>query len=133
MENIDTESVEYKISVMQAFKEGKEIETKYKGESINKLEWFTNSCPVWNWRWYNYRVKESPDYRPYETKAEFLNAQKQHGIYLCNKKSKNYCFPTSVSNGGIEITVMGDSITYGWDLLFKNFVWQDETPCGTLK
>lgn len=39
----------------------------------------------------------------------------------------------SVSNGGIEITVMGDSITYGWDLLFKNFVWQDETPCGMLK
>lgn len=129
MENIDTESVEYKISVMQAFKEGKTIERKEWGTT----KWEEDVEPSWNWDDFGYQVKESPDYRPYETKAEFLNAQKQHGIYLCNKKSKNYCFPTSVSNGGIEITVMGDSITYGWDLLFKNFVWQDETPCGMLK
>lgn len=120
--------IDYKISVMQAFKEGKAIERKEYGFT----EWKEDFEPSWDWIDFDYRVKICPDYRPYNSKVEFLNAQKQHGIYIL-KKNGEYLIPTSVINGGVEFTQLGESVSYGWELLFENFCWQDGTPCGILK
>lgn len=50
------DDIDYKIGVMQAFKEGKIIESQYKGND----SWYLASDPYWDWFAYNYRVKEEP-------------------------------------------------------------------------
>lgn len=124
-----TMDIDYKISVMQAYRDGAEIECIDKHVSDDIWEICDN--PGWNWTKCDYRVKPSPKYRPYNNTTEFLIMQKEHGPYLCiNKEKHTFIIPTSVVIGGVEFTQLGESITYGWELLFKNFTWQDGTPCG---
>lgn len=74
---------------------------------------------------------ENVQYRPYASIKEFLQAQKEHGPYLyMNKENPTYVIPTSVINGGVEFTRLGESVSCGWKLLFDNFTWQDGTSCG---
>ena len=58
-----------KIEVMKAYEEGKTIEHKNKDGD----KWFEVSTPSWNWRDYDYRVKEEPKYRPYKDTEEMIN------------------------------------------------------------
>lgn len=60
------DNIDYKISVMQAFKERKTIEYQYKGTQ----SWFTSASPKWNWGEYIYRVKEEPKE---DWVAEYIN------------------------------------------------------------
>lgn len=49
------DNIDYKIGVMQAFKEGKVIEYR------NMLgSWYSSTDPMWNWDKYDYRVKPEP-------------------------------------------------------------------------
>lgn len=50
------EDIDYKIGVMQAFKEGKVIECRNKSGSI----WNSIPDPAWNWSICDYRVKPEP-------------------------------------------------------------------------
>lgn len=50
------EDIDYKIGVMQAFKEGKVIECRNKSGSI----WNSVPDPAWNWSICDYRVKPEP-------------------------------------------------------------------------
>lgn len=50
------DDIDYKIGVMQAYKEGKTVEYQLKGTQ----HWFTSASPKWNWGEYIYRVKEEP-------------------------------------------------------------------------
>ena len=60
------EITKQKLSVMQAFVEGKEIEC-----TGNSLAWAEITNPVWNWQEFNYRVKpEQPKYRLYRYKDQ---------------------------------------------------------------
>lgn len=61
-------STEEMITIMQAYTEGKQIEGKYK--ELN--EWKTDSNPTWNWYNNDYRVKEEPKCRPYESSDEMI-------------------------------------------------------------
>lgn len=125
------EKIDYQLKVMKAYKEGKTIE--YRNLYPNDTEWDECISPVWDWGLFDYRVKEEPNYRPYENKEEFMLFQKQHGIYLYKLSTKEYFIPTSVINGGVEFTQLGESVSYGWEMLIENFIWQDGTPCGVLK
>lgn len=50
------DNIDYKIGVMQAFKEGKTIQYQLK----DGQHWFTSPDPEWNWGKYIYRVKPEP-------------------------------------------------------------------------
>jgi len=55
---IDTSTIEGKIAVMQAFKEGKKIENRHRALS----DTWTGCCaPSWNWHSYDYRIKREPE------------------------------------------------------------------------
>ena len=51
-------TIEEKIAVMQAFKDGKEIEIA--PNSPGEI-WAPCKEPDWDWTMYSYRVKEQPD------------------------------------------------------------------------
>ena len=123
------ERIDYQIKVMRAYRDGAVIE--YIDKHVSDDIWEICDNPQWNWRDFNYRIKKQPKYRPYKNTLEFLQAQKEHGPYLCmNNEKYTYIIPTSVVIGGVEFTQLGESITYGWELLFEDFTWQDGTPCG---
>lgn len=64
-----TRDTDYKISVMQAYKDGKRIE--YTSGSY-WVEWMLPQEPTWNWVECDYRVKEEPKYVPYENTEELI-------------------------------------------------------------
>lgn len=61
-------STEEMIEVMKSYNEGKEIECKYKTDK----DWNICATPSWDWFTYDYRVKEEPQYRPYENTNEMI-------------------------------------------------------------
>lgn len=87
---MDTTTTQYKIEVMQAFLEGKQIETR---NYDNEL-WHTylNIEPGWNWQNFDYRVKQtSPLIIPWEAlKADYRWAAKDEDgeIYVYTEKPK---------------------------------------------
>lgn len=124
----EQEILDYQIEVMEAYKNGAEIE--FCENTFSEPHWEVCNCPKWDWMHYGYHVKETPKYRPYKDAQEFLQAQKEHGMYLYTKKSDRYRIPTSVGRGGVELTSFGNAVSYGWELLLDSLTWQDGTPCG---
>ena len=124
--------VDYMLSVMQAYKEGKTIEHKVR---YPRAVWYIDYNPVWNWDYMDYRVKEEeePSYRPYEDKNEFLVDFINNGFYLCDKDTNARFLPTCILAHEVEITCDGEGISLTWKKLFENFTWDDGSPCGIKK
>lgn len=55
--NVDVNSIDYKIAVMQAYKEGKSIEYN---KPTSRVDWTPIASPSWDWCRCNYRIKEEP-------------------------------------------------------------------------
>lgn len=121
------------IEVMQAYDRGEQIEYC---EREYPEHWDTCCFPPnWDWEHFNYRVKVTPTYRPYENAQEFLQAQKEHGMYLKYYKSKAYKLPLCVYDDSIEVKsedncgyTKGFMIQYA--TLSNYYLWHDNTPCG---
>ena len=125
--------IDYMLSVMQAYKEGKTIEHKVR---YPRAVWYIDYNPVWNWDAMDYRVKEEENellYRPYKDKNEFLVDSINNGFYICNKDTGIYYLPSAIINRGIEIATVGTYVSYGWKQLFENFTWDNGSPCGIKK
>lgn len=120
------------IEVMQAYERGEQIE--YRGRGSNN--WLLSTPPIWNWEYFDYRVKPKPKYRPYKNAEEFLQAQKEHGMYIRPKNNADrYELPTSICDGMVVFLLPTNdgraySICYYYDNLLADKVWQDGTPCG---
>ena len=98
----DQKRIDYQISVMQAYRDGAEIE--FINKTVSDYEWSNCNNPNWNWTLFDYRIKPKPKYRPYNNTTEFLITQKEHGPYLCmNNEKHTYIIPTSVVIGGGRI------------------------------
>ena len=108
-------TIQEKIAVMQAYVDGKEIET------FDGKVWHHVNIPFWNWNDVDYRVKEEPEYVPFSFEdAEFLI-----GKVVKHKKDKwvemlTWCSPDEVLNIPYEI-------------LLDNYTFIDGSPCGKLK
>ena len=79
-------SVQDKINVMQAFIEGKEIESRH----VGLCEWAYSPSPLWQWGIYEYRIK--PRYRAFNNTDEMYNSMKQHGVKVRDKVHKEWNF-----------------------------------------
>lgn len=114
-----------KIAVMQAYEDGKTIQQDYHGE------WVDIDVPEWNWATSDYRVMPEPKLRPYKDAAEFLQAQKEHGLYIEIEQGM-YIIPLNISTENRSVLV-----AYGKSpLTFSELVdkkWQDGTPCGIIE
>ena len=119
--------------IMLANERGEQIEFISKNLR-SSADWTTMTQePEWNWSDFDYRVK--PAYRPYKNAAEFLAAQKEHGMNLQLKGHNYYGLPLYITNILIGIQwPQGDGSTVDIDVsyeeLLRDYTWQDETPCG---
>lgn len=114
------------IEVISAHMDGKTIEYKRKG--LDNIGWHV-CCPnpMWDFRNFDYRVKEEPKYRPYKSAEEFLKAQKEHGPYL--EFSGDFHMPLDINNEGVKVFL----VYYKYETVLKDYTWQDGHPTGILE
>lgn len=81
-----------KIKVMQAYQDGKSVESHIK--SNPKDEWYLCTTPEWNWRGYDYRIKEEETPRVHETLEEMDLRHKEplFGVNPITPSSSNNMF-----------------------------------------
>lgn len=119
-------SIDEMCAVMQAFKDGKKIECKFR--RLDGDTWDVAVKPHWNWEELDYRVKPEPKYVPYGSVSEIDRSK-----WVRGKKE----YP-----GVLRLISMIDTFTnkvyiteYQWlymDDFFNRFEYEDGTPCGKL-
>ena len=119
------------IEVMQAYDRGEQIERRDRCGN----NWFLSPVPSWDWVQYDYRVKPKPTYRPYKNAAEFLAAQKEHGMNIRRKGCNYYILPLYITDNMISIQYpRSDGSVVSVDKLYidllREYTWQDGTLCG---
>ena len=110
-------TIEEKIAVMQAFKDGKEIEVY----NIAKKGWFETNDPAWNWSITDYRVKEESQYIPFTFEDWEIMIDKivKHKKKPIIEKLTSFC---------------DDSVNaIFYNELLEEFTFLDGSPCGKLK
>lgn len=121
------------IEVIQAYERSEQIETR----TVTPAGiWTDVSNPSWDWYNFEYRVKPQPTYRSYKNVEEFLQAQKEHGMWLTTKLAISYFMPVKILSKTVTICAINTKgifvpkeISFD-ELLLDNFIWQDETSCG---
>lgn len=122
-------NIDEQIKILQAYKNGKPIE----------IEVFNNGYYLWitlnadkdytfDFRNNNYRIKQKPKIRPYKDAKEFLEASKEHGLFIDTfplQLSNCYNLPIYVSPDGVRFVHRAYSFSE-----IKKYHWQDGTPCG---
>ena len=119
--------VSEQIAIIKAYEDGKSIEKKRcdetKWESIDYVENYPFDF-VLN----DYRIKQVPKYRPYESVEEAFNDAKKHGFWMQNVDRMYLRFID-----GFHINKNSDIFIcdYCVDDILDMFVWADDgSPCG---
>ena len=120
------------IEVMQAYKNGEQIEFCYTDEVIKV--WEDTGKPLWNWGDTDYRVKPKPKYVPFDTPDEFLEAQRVHGEVLVDKKNGVKMTAYVNKNG---IVACAKFFSNAWMVsslqnILRDYRFKDGTPCGKI-
>ena len=122
--------VSEQIAIMKAFEDGKTIEVK----RYDKTKW-ESIVYIDNYQFdfvsNEYRIKQVPKYRPYESVDEAFNEAEKHGFWIKHKYKNKECL---LCIKLIELTkekgiYLGYSL-YSGDVLEK-YVWADDnSTCG---
>lgn len=121
-------NVSKQIAIMQAYEDGKTIEKKGQDDTEWKSIEYIEDYPF-DFVANEYRIKQEPNYRPYESVDEAFNDAKRHGFWVKEKNIKYLRVVTSFDNcGSGELKYIdGQYPSY----YLKNFVWVDDgSPCG---
>lgn len=125
--------------ILQAFAEGKIIETRRKptadNNGVTKDGWFefndwTEMKELEYWVNVDYRIKPEPKYRPFANVEECWTEMKKHQPFgwVKDKKDGYYVLITAVDNGDY-MSLSGNS---GWSFysLMKDYTFTDDIPFG---
>ena len=119
--------VSEQIAIMKAFEDGKTIEVKRydetKWESIVYIDNYQ-----FDFVSYEYRIKQVPKYRPYESVDEAFKEAEKHGFWMQNVDRMYLRFID-----GFHINKNSDIFIcdYCVDDILDMFVWADDgSPCG---
>lgn len=128
--------------ILQAFAEGKIIETRRKptadNNGVTKDGWYefndwTEMKELEYWVNVEYRIKQEPKYRPFANTEECWREMLKHQPFgwVKDKKDGYYILITAVDNGDY-MSLSGNS---GWSFysLMKDYTFADDTPFGIKK
>ena len=119
--------VSEQIAIMIAYQDLKTIEQK----RFDRTEWESivyDENFQFNFSEYEYRIKQVPKYRPYESVDEAFNEAEKHGFWVKCKNKESLC---TIHDFGVGIC--GDLYINGYDAIkfLNDFVWLDDgSPCG---
>ena len=118
--------VSEQIAIMKAFEDGKTIEQK----RFDRTEWesivYVEDYPF-DFVLNDYRIKQVPKYRPYESVDEAFNEAKKHGFWMKHKSSGRICFSTRFLEERNTIYINSQASVCG----LGDYIWLDDgSPCG---
>ena len=119
--------VSEQIAIMKAFEDGKTIERRAfftsEWKSIDNINNYQ-----FNFAEYEYRIKQVPKYRPYESVDEAFNEAKKHGFWVKSKDKHSLFFIDSFEAAGNGDIYIGHCHVGAF---IEKFVWFDDcSPCG---
>ena len=119
--------VSEQIAIIKAFEDGKTIEVKRydetKWESIVYIDNYQFDF-VSN----EYRIKQVPKYRPYESVDEAFNEAEKHGFWVKSKDKHSLFFIDSFEAAGNGDIYIGHCHVGAF---IEKFIWFDDcSPCG---
>ena len=119
--------VSEQIAIMKAFEDGKTIELKRycetKWESIVYIDNYQ-----FDFVSYEYRIKQVPKYRPYESVDEAFKEAEKHGFWVKSKDKHSLFFIDSFEAAGNGDIYVGHCHVGAF---IEKFVWFDDcSPCG---
>lgn len=115
------------LPILQAFAEGKEIESRVKDKWYRVLEICNETNPQ------DYRIKPEPKYRPFKDAEECWNEMQKHQPFgwVKDKEDGRLILISEIDRvGNISLLCNG-----GWDFdgIKDNFTFADGTPFGILE
>ena len=118
--------VSEQIAIMKAYEDGKTIEQK----RFDRNEWesivYVEDFPF-DFVMNEYRIKQEPKYRPYESVDEAFNDAKKHGFWMKHKSSGRICFSTRFLEERNTIYINSQASVCG----LGDYIWLDDgSPCG---
>ena len=119
--------VSEQIAIMKAYEDGKTIEGKRFGSTEWKILEYVKNYPF-DFVLNEYRIKQVPKYRPYESVDEAFKEAEKHGFWMQNVDRMYLRFID-----GFHITKNSDIFIcdYCVDDILDMFVWCDDgSPCG---
>ena len=119
--------VSEQIAIMKAYEDGKTIEQK----RFDRNEWESivyDENFQFDFSEYEYRIKQVPKYRPYESVDEAFEEAKKHGFWMRNVDRMYLRFIDSFHKNKNNDIYLCD---YCSDDILDMFVWNDDSsPCG---
>ena len=119
--------VSEQIAIMNAYQDGKTIEGKGHKETEWKILDYVENYQF-NFSEYEYRIKQEPKYRPYESVDEAFKEAEKHGFWVKSKDKRYLYFIDSfeaAGNGDIYVSHCHVGA------FIEKFVWFDDcSPCG---
>ena len=119
--------VSEQIAIIKAYEDGKTIEQKRYDETKWESVVYDENFPF-DFVLNEYRIKQVPKYRPYESVDEAFNEAEKHGFWMQNVDRMYLRFID-----GFHINKNSDIFIcdYCVDDILDMFVWSDDgSPCG---
>ena len=119
--------VSEQIAIMKAYENGKTIERRAfftsAWKSIDNIENYQ-----FNFSEYEYRIKQVPKYRPYDSVDEAFNEAEKHGFWVKSKDKHSLFFIDSFEAAGNGDIYIGHCHVGAF---IEKFIWFDDcSPCG---
>lgn len=114
------EDIKAMLPVLQAFAEGKEIESRVKDKWYRVLEICNETNPQ------DYRIKPEPKYRPFKDAEECWQEMLKHQPFGWVKSKSEYELITCTMYDALWL---GDTLTTT-ERLFNDYTFADGTPFG---
>ena len=119
--------VSEQIAIMKAYEDGKTIERKGHEETEWKSIDYVNNHPF-DFVLNEYRIKQFPKYRPYESVDEAFKEAEKHGFWVKSKDKHSLFFIDSFEASGNGDIYVGHCHVGAF---VEKFVWFDDcSPCG---
>ena len=119
--------VSEQIAIMKAYEDGKTIEVKRYDETEWESVDYVEHYPF-DFLLNEYRIKQVPKYRPYESVDEAFNEAEKHGFWVKSKDRHSLFFSDTfgaAANGDIYVCHCHVRA------FVEKFVWFDDcSPCG---
>lgn len=119
-------TIDEMIAVMQAYIDGAKIEKI--GRCYPQSDYEEDEEPNWNWGIYDYRVKPEPQYVPYDSVLEV-----ERDKWVKRKGYPSLLYSITLLNLNEKWVLVGGCGRYALENLFKDYEYEDGTPCGKAK
>ena len=115
------------LPIIQAFAEGKTIEIR-SNSKYNPGEWIETATLTFDIKYYEYRIKPEPMYRPFKDAEECWQEMQKHQPFGWIKASHGYFNIIGIMDDKINFGTEDNWLNY--EYMFKMYKFIDGTPLG---